>query len=165
MPNMDEQQPNLNELDQLKAQCEEYLSGWKRAQADYQNLKKDGERERADFAKYANERLLEDLLPVIDQFNIALAFIPDTSKLPEDQRRPWENWLMGIKAVKSLWDGVAKQVGLEEITFGSFDPNLHDAAGEEAVEGKATGEIIKVLQPGWKLNGKILKPARVIVAK
>lgn len=146
--------------------CDEYMAGWKRAQADYQNLKREVERERGEMSKYANERLLSDLLPAIDQFGIALRFLPDTSLLPEDQRKVWENWLVGVKAVQSLWDQVAKDVGLERIpTNGAFDPSLHDAAGEEEAEGKESGAIVKVMQDGWRLHGKVLRPARVIVAK
>ena len=146
--------------------CEEYLAGWKRAQADYQNLKREVERERGEMTKYANERLLSDLLPAIDQFGIALRFTPDSSSLPEDQRKIWENWLVGIRAVQNLWDRVATDVGLERILVdGAFDPALHDAAGEEEAEGKATGSILKVLQDGWRYHGKVLRPARVIVAK
>ncbi len=142
------------------------MAGWKRAQADYQNLKREVERERGEMAKYANERLISDLLPAIDQFGIALRFTPDTASLPEDQRKVWENWLVGVRAVQSLWDTVATDVGLQRIpTDGAFDPSLHDAAGEEEMEGKTSGTIIKILQDGWRFHGKVLRPARVIVAK
>lgn len=146
--------------------CEEYLSGWKRAQADYQNLKRQSEQDRSDFSKYANERLLAELLPAIDQFNLALAFIPSTESLPEDQRKVWENWFVGIRAVRSLWDGTTASVGLERIpTDGAFDPILHDAAGEEEGSGKEPGSIARVIQDGWRLHGKVLRPARVMIAK
>jgi molecular chaperone GrpE len=153
-------------LEECQAKCEEYLAGWKRAQADYQNLKKENERDRQEFAKYANERLCRELLPAIDQFDLVLRFLPDTASLPEDARKTWENWLVGVKAVKSFWDQVAQQIGLEMIpTQGTFDPQWHDAGGEEEVEGKQSGEIIRVIQTGWRLHGKVLQPAKVIVAK
>jgi molecular chaperone GrpE len=146
--------------------CESYLAGWKRAQADYQNLKREVERERAEMTKYANQRLLADLLPAIDQFALALHFMPEVSSLSEASREAWENWLKGLRAVQSLWDQVAKDVGLEHIpTDGSFDPFLHEAAGEDTVEGQVSGTIASVLQAGWRLHGKVLRPARVIVAK
>jgi len=149
---------------QLKA--DEYLAGWKRAQADYQNLKKETEREKAEFAKFANERLLSDLLPAIDQFALALAFIPDTATMSPDDKKKWDNWLVGIKAVKSLWDQAAQNAGLSRISVdGAFDPQLHDAAGTEAVEGKEPGSIVRVVQDGWSLHGKVLRPARVIISE
>lgn len=157
---------SLSELDALKAQCEEYLAGWKRAQADYQNAKREAEREKNDFAKYANEKLLRDLLPALEQFTLALQYIPSTDNLPEAEQKTWKNWLVGINAVKSLWDQAAKATNLEAIpTSGAFDPNLHDAVGEEVSETVASGNIVRVLQGGWTLHGKVLQPARVIVAK
>jgi molecular chaperone GrpE len=136
----------------------------KRALADYQNLKKDSEREKSEFAKYANERLLSDLLPAIDQFSIALRFIPDTASLPDAEKKKWENWLLGIRAVQTLWDQAATISGLERIKAeGPFDPNKHEAVGEE--EGGESGTIIRVTQDGWMLNGKVLRPAKVIISK
>lgn len=168
--NIDEQtsvyEPEVEPVKTNCSNCEEYMAGWKRAQADYQNLKREVDRERSEMSKYANERLLSDILPAIDQFGIALRFLPNTANLPEGERKVWENWLVGIKAVQSLWDQVAKDVGLERIPVdGAFDPSLHDAAGEEEAEGKASGSIVKVMQDGWRLHGKVLRPARVIVAK
>lgn len=163
---MDEITPNEINIDELQKQSEEYLAGWKRAQADYQNLKKESEREKAEFAKFANERLLSDLLPAIDQFNLALSFIPDTGTLSEDEKKKWDNWLVGINAVKSLWDHAAQSAGLSRIPVdGRFDPQLHDAAGTESVEGKEPGSIVRVVQDGWSLHGKVLRPARVIISE
>ena len=156
---MDEQQLNPEEL---QAKCNEYLEGWKRAQADYQNLKKESDREKAEFAKYANERLLSDLLPALDQFALAMQFVPAA----DADQKTWNNWLIGIRAVQSLWEQAAKQQGLERIkTEGSFDPAKHEAVGEEEAEGKESGSIIKVMQDGWMLNGKVLRPAKVIISK
>ncbi|MCC6563429.1 nucleotide exchange factor GrpE [Candidatus Uhrbacteria bacterium] len=158
---MEEQQMTPEEL---QAKCHEYLEGWKRAQADYQNLKKESEREKAEFAKYANERLLSDLLPALDQFGLALRFIPDTSSLPETEKKKWENWLLGIKAVNTLWEQAATVAGLERIkTEGAFDPTKHEAVGEE--EGEESGTIIRSTQDGWMLNGKVLRPSKVIISK
>ena len=152
-------------LDDIAQKCEEYLAGWKRAQADYANLKRDSDRERIESAKYANERLLSDLLPAIDQFEIALDFLPDISQLPDDQRKKLENWFVGVKAVRGLWETAFKDIGLEKVnTSGSFDPVLHEAVGQEPSEAPE-GSIIRVVQPGWMLSGKLLRPAKVIIAK
>lgn len=145
--------------------CEQYLSGWKRAQADYQNLKKEAELDRVERAKFANERLLRDLLPALDQFALAMSFIPNPETLPEADRKVWTNWLTGVRAVQSLWDQASTQAGLTRIsTEGAFDPQLHDAIGQE-ISDRPEGEIVRVVQQGWMLHGKILQPARVIVAK
>ena len=141
--------------------CEEYLAGWKRAQADYQNLKKETEREKVEYAKYANERLLSDILPAIDQFHLALSHLP-----PENaEQKTWVNWITGLKAVGTLWDQAAKAAGLDRIAAsGAFDPKLHEAVGSEVAEGQESGSIVRVMQEGWALYGKVLRPARVIIA-
>lgn len=145
--------------------CEQYLSGWKRAQADYQNLKKEVENERVERAKFANERLLRDLLPALDQFALAMSFTPNPETLPEAERKVWTNWLTGLRAVESLWGQASSQAGLVRIsTDGEFDPQLHDAIGQE-VSDRPEGSIVRVVQVGWLLHGKVLQPARVIVAK
>lgn len=167
---MDElhQQPEVVEADaaaQNCASCQEYLAGWKRAQADYQNLQRERERERGELTKYANERLLRDLLPTLDQFRLAMSFVPTTDALPDEVKRTWEQWLVGVKAVQTLWDQAASQAGLERVvTDGVFDPQVHDAVGEEGSEAPE-GTILRVTQPGWKLHGRVLQPARVIIAK
>jgi molecular chaperone GrpE len=167
---MDDNSLNNEPLEQEgqegKDKTEEYLAGWRRAQADYQNLKRETEREKQDFTKYANERLLQELLPALDQFSLAMKFLPDTKPLPDDQRKTWENWLIGIRAVQGLWDQAATSVGLERIkTDGKFDPMVHDAVGEEVADDKESGSILKVLQDGWKLHGKVLRHAKVVIVK
>lgn len=145
--------------------CAEATAGWKRAQADYQNLKKEVEIERTERAKYANEKLLRDLLPALDQFALAMSFTPSTETLPDAEKKTFTNWMTGLKAVQSLWDQAATQAGLTEIsTDGAFDPQVHDAIGQEASD-RPEGEIVRVVQKGWRLHGKVLQPARVIVAK
>lgn len=145
--------------------AEEYLEGWKRAQADYANLKKETERERMEFVKYANERLLHDLLPAVDQYETALSFTPDISALPEDEQKKLKNWIIGLHAVKALLENTLQSVGLERVRVeGAFDPQIHEAVGREARESVAKGDIVTVAQDGWTLHGKLLRPAKVIIA-
>ncbi len=155
-----------NEEHEHNEKCEEYLAGWKRAQADYQNLKRETDQQKAEFAKYANERLLEELLPAIDQYAMVLKYQPSTEGLTDDQRKQWDNWLIGVKAVWSNWEHVMQMTGLKLIPADkTFDPQHHEAVGTESVEGKASGEIIRITQEGWMLNGKVLRPAKVIIAE
>lgn len=143
---------------EVEKQRDEYLAGWKRAQADYLNLKKETEREKADFSKFANERMLEQLLPVVDYFNAAIAAAPEMKE--------HENWLKGLRAVQLALDTTLKGLGVEKVSStGPFDPNVHEAVGEEVRDGVAPGEILITHQTGWKLNGKLLRPAKVIIAK
>ena len=147
------------------AKCADYLAGWKRAQADYANLKRESELARSNFSKYANERLIDSLLPGIDQYDMAMRFVPDVSSIDEASRKPLDNWLTGLKAVRSSWESAFQEIGLEKVpTDGNFDPLLHEAVAEEESELPAS-KIVRVMQDGWRLNGKLLRPARVIIAK
>lgn len=154
-----------DDLSQLKSQCDEYLAGWKRAQADYANALKERDRDRADYVKFANTSLLQSLLPAIEHFSTALRYVPDASVLPEEVRKSWESWLIGLKAVQSLWEQAAQGAGLERIVAqGSFDPMLHEAVGREPSTSVPAEHVLRVIQDGWKLHGRVLRPAQVIVA-
>lgn len=145
---------------------EEYLAGWKRAQADYANLKKEVEREKAEFAKFANVRLLSDLLPAFDQFDVALAHLPDLSALKEKDRDRIQNWITGLVAVRSVWDSALRSCGAEPVpTAGAFDPSMHEAVGQEPSETIPEHDIIRVVETGWMLNGRLIRSARVIISK
>jgi molecular chaperone GrpE len=144
--------------------CEEYLNGWKRAQADYANLKKEYEKARFSIATDANEQLLDQLLPAIDQFETALQHLPDISGLPDDEKKKIQNWLTGITAVKQMWEQTFKEIGLENVEVdGQFDPAKHEAVGQDEAADKPDHSILKVIQNGWKLKGRILRPAKVII--
>lgn len=147
------------------AKCAEYLDGWKRAQADYQNLKKHTEKEREDFRKYANERLLSDLISVLDQFNLAMKFMPAIDALPEAEQKNWKNWRVGVEAVKMKWDELATTHHLSEVpTSGLFEPRLHEAVEEREDTSAEPGAIIEVIETGWKLHDRLIRPAKVIIA-
>lgn len=146
--------------------CEEYLAGWKRAQADYANLKKETERDRIEFIKYANERLLQSLLPAIDQYETALAYTPSFETLSADDEKRFKNWLIGIQAVKSLWENTFKDIGLERVpTTGPFDPQIHEAVGHENDAAIPADNIIRAVEDGWRLHGRLLRPAKVIISE
>ena len=154
------------DLATLQAQCQEYLAGWRRAQADYANLQRERERDRIDTMKYANTQLLQSLLPALDQFGLALRFLPSTEGLPPTEQKTWNSWLIGIKAVQTLWEQAATGAGLERIpTTGNFDPAIHEAVSQEADPELAPGSIKRVLQDGWRLHGKVLRPAQVVLVQ
>ena len=160
---MDEEK---NDIAALQQERDEYLAGWKRAQADYANLKKEMDRERSDFAKYANERLLDELLPAIDHYETALSYLPDVEALPDDLKPRWKTWITGIEAVRALWQNAFQSIGLTQVPCrGPFDPRFHEAVGHEPSTEVPAEHILRVMQDGWKLNGRVLRPAQVIVAR
>lgn len=146
------------------AKCKEYLAGWKRAQADYANLKNTFEKERKDIALYGQERLLHEILPVVDQFETAMEHLPDLDGLPDDEKKKMQNWLIGIKAVKQMWEQAFLGMGIERVdATGEFDPNKHFAVAKETDASKPPDTILRVVRHGWMWNGKVLRPANVIV--
>ncbi len=144
--------------------CAEYIAGWKRAIADYENLKKQTAEDKKNFTEYAHEQLLNDLLPAVDQFETALKFLPDISQLPDPHKKQIENWLVGIKAVNQLWEQSFNEIGLIKIpTDCEFDPNLHTAISQESDPEQPDGAILRTVQTGYKLKTKVLRPAKVVV--
>jgi len=148
----------------LVAERDEYLKGWQRAQADYANLKKETDKLLAASAKYANERLLEDLLPIVEQMDLALSHVPELVGIDEQEIDKWRNWLAGMKAVRQSWEQIFKNVGLEELGKEElFDPTKHEAVGTIEHPELPDSAIAKLVQRGWALHGKVIKPAKVII--
>lgn len=139
--------------------CAEYKSGWQRALADYENLKRDMVKNAADSRNRIKADFAEQLLPVMDNFDQAVTHAPqlDDAKL--------NNWLQGVTFIKQQFAQVFTEMGLEEITAtGHFDPHLHDVVEERESEQEA-GEILEVVSAGWKIGEMVIRPAKVIVSK
>ncbi|MBD3281578.1 nucleotide exchange factor GrpE [Candidatus Uhrbacteria bacterium] len=165
-PQKDDQKPQEDVMQADCNNCAEYLAGWKRAVADYENLKRQTAEDKVNFAKYAHQNILQELLPAIDQFETALAHLPDTSNVAEPQKKQIDNWITGIKAVNSLWQQMFDEIGLSKIpTEGEFDPELHSAVSQESDPDQPDGKILKVIQDGYKLKDDVLRPAKVVVNK
>ncbi len=153
---------NTGELEksaeEYKKQAEENLAGWQRAKADFINYKRDQKRILSEFRKYANEDIMMKFLPTIDGFQLAI------DHLPEDLKS--SDWAKGIICIKSQFDNFLKEAGIEEIkSIGEkFDTNLFESFGEEESE-KEEGTVIAEVQKGYKMDGKVIRPARVKIAK
>jgi molecular chaperone GrpE len=163
----------------LTQKCEEYKLGWQRALADYQNLQKETSARRSEWAQISKLQILEDFIPVYDNFKKAFAMKPvynsaggsgdsQSSSAPlgamADKQ---ENWAMGIQFIMKQFGDVLKNHQIEEIkTVGEqFDPSKHEAVGEEIADGKKAGEIVREMDGGYVLGGKVVKVAKVIIAK
>lgn len=129
--------------------------------ADMENLKKRQERERQGFIKYGNEKILKDLINVVDNFDRSI----DAIKNDEDEKI--KNIAVGIEMVKGQFLEVLVANGLQPIeSVGKkFDPNFHEALTKQEVEGKEEDEIIAEYQKGYMLNGRLLRASKVVVAK
>lgn len=149
----------------LEAQCVQYREGWKRALADYENLKKTLYQAKDEDRKSVRADLAEMLLPVIDNFGYVTKHIPDVANCSDDFKKQFDPWVQGITHIERQFLEVMKSLGVEPIeSVGTmFDPNLHESGGSKQVEGKKEHEIVEELIKGWKMGEKVIRPAKVIV--
>jgi molecular chaperone GrpE len=137
-----------------KAKAEANLAGWQRAQADYINYKRRSEQEKEEISQFANSILILNLLPILDDWERALASIP------EDQASL--GWVEGVRLIERKLRGILEAQGLSpiEAVGQPFDPNLHEAA----MQGKGEeGIVLGELQKGYKFRDRVIRPARVVV--
>lgn len=139
----------------------EYLEGWQRAKADFVNARKEDAKQKEIFVKFAQERLIEELLSVVDSFEMA------TSNKEAWEKSP-ENWRKGIEHIHSQLTSVLERNGLKRVhPLGEkFDPSAHESVEVVPAEKEEHHDtIVAVLQNGYTLHGKILRPARVRIAE
>ena len=135
-----------------EAESERYM----RLMAEFQNFKRRVAKEKSDIHAYANEKIVGDLLPVLDNFERAL------STETED-----EGYAKGMQLIFEQLKTALGNAGLEEIKAmdEEFDPNVHNAVMTETIEDKEDGIITKVLQKGYRLKDKVVRPSMVAVNK
>jgi len=146
----------LDPWEELEAEAAKWKELSLRTAAEMDNLRKRTAREREEAVRYANARLLEDLLPVIDNFEMGMqAAAQDTSSMI----------YIGMDMVRRQLNEFLSSQGVEEIrTDIAFDPNLHDAVSQEEAAGEE-GRILRVTRRGFRLRDRLLRPAGVIVSK
>jgi molecular chaperone GrpE len=128
-----------------------------RLAADFENYKKRAARERLEYLTLANERLVKDLLPVLDDLERALeaAAEHEEAKLEE-----------GVRLVHRSLAQLLEREGLKEIdTGGAFDPHVHEALLTQPSEDHDSGDVLDVIQKGYRLGDRVIRPARVIVSE
>ncbi len=159
--------PPEDELAKARAEAADYLAGWQRAKADYANLKKEMERAREELVKYACAGFISELLPVVDNFKKAAAHEPKFDATPPPDAGQLKQWAAGIGQIRQQIDTVLKKAGVTAIeeTGIAFDPSIHEAMMTRKQEGAAPDLVIQVLEPGYKLHDKVLRPAKVIVSE
>lgn len=146
-----------SELEKVKAEKEELMQTMIRRQADFENFRKRTERDRHEEGRRGVERLIVDLIPVLDAFDLAL-------QAHDDPR--YEEYRKGVTLIrKQLWDTIAKH-GVQRIEAAGkiFDPNLHQAIERVETTEFADGYIVAVFQDGYQFHGRVLRPAIVRVA-
>lgn len=153
---------------QVKA--EEYLADLQRVQADFENYRKRQQESQKELGGYLIEKLVLDIVPVLDNFRSATMHVP-----PEQKDSPW---VVGIQYIEKQLEDVVKSNGVEVIETkegDAFDPTIHEAVSSEATNQESgienqdeakeeTHTIVKVLQKGFRLGGKVIRPAKVTVS-
>lgn len=145
------------DLKKVRSEKEEYLTGWQRAKADYVNLQKEMDQVRANTSLLTKEKIVESLLPTIDSFDMAMA-----------NKEAWEkvdqNWRTGVEYIYQQLIGGLSNVGVEIIDKANvpFDPNLHQSVESTPTNDQSKDHTIeKVIQGGYKIGDRVIRPARV----
>lgn len=151
------EETEVNSIELLEAEVAKWKEMSLRTAAEMDNLRKRSAREREESIRYANQRLLEELLPVIDNFEMGmLAAAQDQSSMI----------YIGMNMVhRQLNEFLIAQDVTDIPTEGVFDPNLHDAVSQEICDLGDEGRVIRVTRRGFKLRDRLLRPASVIVSK
>ena len=143
------------DLERIDKERKEYLDGWQRAKADLINYRKDERSRLEDLARYAAGDMVQELIGVLDNFDLALgAGVP-----PEVEK--------GIVLIRSQLESIVRKQGVETVDTkigDPFDPALHESIGEEESDAPA-GAIARILQKGYRMQGRIIRPARVKLVK
>ena len=139
----------------LEAERDEYLNDLKRVAAEFENYRKRVSRDQASLVARAHERLVKELLPVLDDLERALAAAEEHEEAKLEE---------GVQLVHRELKAALDREGLAEIeTDGVFDPHVHEALLSQPSEAEE-GSVLEVLQKGYKLGDRVLRPARVVVA-
>ncbi|MHB8469744.1 MAG: nucleotide exchange factor GrpE, partial [Gaiellaceae bacterium] len=140
----------------LVAERDRAVDNWKRAAADLENVKKRAARERQEYVTLANERLVTELLPILDDLERALVAAGE---------HEGEQLEEGVRLVHRSLAALLEKQGVKEIdTAGRFDPHVHEALLAQPSEAE-TGSVLDVIQKGYTLGDRVVRPARVIVAE
>jgi molecular chaperone GrpE len=142
------------------AKAKHYYDQWVRTTADLDNYKKRAARERQEAIRFANESLLEKLLPIVDNFEMALA-------ATSGKDASMQSVQTGISMIYQQLKNVLAEAGLQEIDASgkTFDANLHEALSQQATADAPEGQVVQQLRKGYKLRDRLIRPAGVVVAK
>ena len=151
----------LTELKERAAKADEHWDRLLRTTADLENFKKRAAREKDDTRRFANENLLQKLIPVLDNFDMALAATQNS------QAGNVQSLQAGINMIHQQLKSALADSGLEEIdaTGKTFDPNLHEAVSQQETTDVPEGQVVQQMRKGYRLRDRLLRPATVVVAK
>ena len=149
-------------LAQVTRERDEYLQLLQRVQADFENFRKRAAKDVAAAEGRGTAKLARELLPALDNLALALAAAESGAETEHDRKL-----VEGIRLVENELSAALARVGIEAYSpeGEAFDPELHEAMAKQPVEGAASGTVAEVYQRGYRQNGVVLRPARVVVAE
>ena len=152
----------VKEEDNQEPSLEEQVAEWReraiRSAADLENFRKRMEREKGEARRYANQSLLEELLPVLDNFHMGL----DAASADAESMI-----FRGMEMVKKQLDDFLSGQGVEEVSAEGemFDPAVHEAVSQEDCEASPEGSVLRVIRRGFQMGERLLRPANVVVSR
>ena len=151
--------PDLPETDEekIKKEREEYLDGWKRAKAELINYKNDELKRVSEIIRFAGEDIARDMVEILDSFDLCIASLSTDN----------QSLAKGVYMIRTQLEDLLKKRGMERIIVSvghQFDPGLHEAISTIQSD-KPPGIVIEEIEKGYTWNGKLLRPARVVVSK
>jgi len=149
----------MEKIDELQNQVDQFSDGWQRERAEFANYRKRAARDEEFHRQTSRIDILRKYLDVHDDIDLAIKNMPDHIK--DD---PWSN---GIQLIQQKLANVLTSEGLEPITAedNEFDPNVHEAISLEEHPEFESGKIIEIVQQGYKIGERVVRPSRVRVAK
>lgn len=164
VPQRDEEKIELSvteyeELVKKAAERDEMENKWLKVHADYENTRKRLEKEKLDRIRFANEDIISQLFPIVDNFDMAFAAM--------EKAKDKGSVMDGIKLVQNEFHRILEENGVKKIgTKGEqFDPNVHEAVSAIDTEEYPDGEILEEVRAGYLLNNRLLRAAQVVIAK
>lgn len=153
------EQAELSREETLEAEVLDWKNKALRAAADLENFRKRSAREKTDAIRYGNQRLVEELLPVFDNFAMGMMAA---------EKEAGSMIHMGMQMVQKQLEDFLSNQGIEEVIVErgvEFDPNLHDAMSQEESEEFEEGKVLRVMRKGYKMGERLVRPANVVVSK
>jgi len=163
--------PNIEGFEKQLEECQkkkdEYLAGWQRERADFLNYKKEEIERIGEILKYAGEGLILKILPILDNFDLIARQNFLSENLSGQEKERIDKIIQGFVQIKIQFQDFLKNLGVEEIKSvgDKFDPNFQEVIEEIKTKDKESGIVIEEIQKGYKLHGKVLRPAKVKIVK